>query len=274
MTAVVSDEPAPFVLKPGRTPLLISFPHIGTWLPPALEDRLVPRAADREDTDWHLDRLYAFAADQGAGLLMPAANRWLVDLNRPADDTPMYTAANTTGLCPVRFFTGDALYRPGEEPGAAEQAERVQRWWRPYHEALHGELQRLRAAHGHAVLFDAHSIRSELPWLFEGTLPHLNLGTADGLSCAPGLQAALADVLATPADGEPRFSHVVNGRFKGGHITRHYGQPHADIHAVQLEMSWRTYMDESPPAWNDERAAQATPVLRRLVQALIDWRPQ
>ena len=267
------SEPAPFKLQPGTSPLLISFPHIGTWLPAEVEARLVPRAAAREDTDWFLDRLYAFAGPLGAGLLMPSASRWLVDLNRPADDAPMYTASNTTGLCPTRFFSGEALYRAGQEPDAAERAARLERWWRPYHDTLDAELKRLRAAHGHAVLFDAHSICSELPWLFEGTLPHLNLGTVEGRSCAPSLQAALADVLSTPAAGEPQFSHVVNGRFKGGHITRHYGRPVDGVHAVQLEMSWRTYMDETPPAWNDQRAAGVTPLLHRLVRALIDWRP-
>jgi N-formylglutamate deformylase len=147
---------------------------------------------------------------------------------------------------------------------------RVDLYWQPYHDALASEIERLKAAHGHAVLFDAHSIKSELPWLFEGTLPHLNLGTVEGRSCAATLRQALMGVLAR----EERFSHVVDGRFKGGHITRAYGQPEDGVHAVQLEMCWRAYMSEGPPpAWSDAQAREIRPVLAKLVRAMIDWRP-
>jgi len=259
-----------FVLLRGRSPLLVSVPHCGVALPEALRERLVPRAAGVEDTDWHLARLYAFAHDLGASLIVPAYSRYVVDLNRPPEDTPMYPGVNNTGLVPTRFFSGEALYRAGQEPGADETAQRVERYWRPYHDALATELRRMQAAHGHAVLFDAHSIKSELPWLFEGPLPALNLGTVGGSSCAPSLGAALSAVLAA----QPRFGHVVDGRFKGGYITRHYGQPEQRIHAVQLEMCWRCYLDESrPEAWHAARAAEASPLLQALVQALIDWRP-
>jgi N-formylglutamate deformylase len=259
-----------FALRPGSTPLLLSMPHTGTELPEGLLERLVPRAAGLEDTDWHIERLYAFARELGAGTIVPRYSRYAIDLNRPREDSPMYPGVNNTGLVPLRFFSGDALYRHGQEPAADEIAARVERYWLPYHGALAGELERLRDEHGYALLFDAHSIKSELPWLFEGTLPGLNLGTAGGASCAPSLGAALAAVLA----GQRTFSHAVNGRFKGGHITRRHGQPAERVHAVQLEMSWRCYLDEARPSeWNAERAAQVEPLLRKLLQCMIDWKP-
>ncbi len=261
---------ATYSLHQGTAPLLVSVPHAGTDLPSALRERLQPRAAGLEDTDWHLDRLYAFVRARGASLIVPHFSRHVIDLNRPRDATPMYPGVNNTGLVPLRFFSGDALYRDGREPDAAEIAQRVTLYWQPYHDALADELARLRALHGHAVLFDAHSIKSELPWLFEGTLPHLNLGTAGGSSCASTLTAALAAVLGA----QSRFGHVIDGRFKGGTITRRYGRPQEQVHAVQLEMCWRCYLDEANPAeWLAERAETVTPLLRGLVRAMIDWRP-
>ena len=261
---------ATYQLFAGSAPLLVSVPHSGTDLPAPLRERLVPRAAAVEDTDWHLDRLYAFARELGASLIVPTYSRYLIDLNRPPEDTPMYPGVNNTGLVPLHFFSGDALYRDGQTPDAAETAERVATYWQPYHHAVAAELARLRALHGHAVLFDAHSIKSELPWLFEGRLPHLNLGTASGSSCAASLAEALGRVL----DQQTRYTHVVDGRFKGGHITRRYGQPAEQVHAVQLEMCWRCYLDEaSPSTWNAARAAEVTPLLRELVETMVAWRP-
>ena len=257
-------------LHRGSTALLVSVPHCGTALPADLLARLAPRAARVEDTDWHLERLYAFARDLGASLIVPKFSRYAIDLNRPRDDAPMYPGVNNTGLVPTRFFSGDPLYLEGQEPDAAEIAARAAIYWQPYHDALAAELARLRDVHGHAVLFDAHSIQSQLPWLFEGTLPALNLGTAGGSSCAPSLATALAGVFAA----QERFEHVIDGRFKGGYITRRYGQPTERVHAVQLEMCWRCYLDETRPhEWHAERAAEVTPLLRALVQAMIDWRP-
>ena len=260
-----------YTLHRGTTPLLISMPHVGTLIPADLAPRYWPRALEVEDTDWFLDRLYAFAADLGAGLLVPRYSRYVVDLNRPSDNQPMYAGRNNTELCPTRHFTGEPIYREGEEPGAAEVQERVARYWQPYHRALHDEVQRLRSVHGHAVLFDAHSIKSELPWLFEGTLPHMNLGTAEGTSCAPDLRDALASVFASQRD----YDHVIDGRFKGGHITRHYGRPHEGVHAVQLEMTWRAYMAETAPfRWHEDRATAVTPLLDQLVREMVAWRPR
>ena len=256
-----------YTLHQGTRPLLVSLPHVGTFIPDDLKSRLVERAQATEDTDWFLDRLYAFVKGLGASLIVPQASRYVIDLNRPSENTPMYAGTNNTELCPTRFFTGDTLYRNGQAPDTAEISQRVATWWRPYHDALGQELARIKAAHGHAVLFDGHSIKSELPWLFEGTLPHMNLGTADGAACAPALTARLAGVFEAQAD----YTHVINGRFKGGHITRHYGQPQQGIHAVQLEMCWRAYMDEAPPyRWHEERAAAVTPLLRRLVLAMLE----
>ncbi|WP_029002084.1 N-formylglutamate deformylase [Azohydromonas australica] len=261
---------AVFSLQRGTTPLLLSLPHVGTEIPPELRRRLVPRALEVEDTDWHLEPLYAFARELGATVLAPRYSRYVIDLNRPREDTPMYSGVNTTGLCPVSFFTGEPLYHPGQAPDAAEVQQRCERYWRPYHETLRQELQRLREQHGHAVLFDGHSIKSELPWLFEGELPALNLGTADGASCAPSMRLALAELL----DGQSAYSHVIDGRFKGGYITRHYGRPVEGVHAVQLEMCWRCYMAEDAPYRLDAaRVAGIEPLLRRMLQLLTEWRP-
>ena len=259
-----------FTLHRGHTPLLISMPHVGTHLPEGLKPRLVERALQVEDTDWHLERLYAFATDLGASLIVPVESRIVIDLNRGSDNQPMYPGRNNTELCPTRFFTGDPIYRAGCAPDEAEIHERVAAHWRPYHDTLAAELRRLKAQHGHAVLFDAHSIKGELPWLFEGVLPDLNLGTVEGRSCAPSLRAAVYAV----CQRQSGYTHVLDGRFKGGHITRHFGQPLTGIHAVQLEMAWRAYMDEQPPyAWHAAKAAAITPLLRELVQVMIDWRP-
>ena len=257
---------AVFTLHRGTAPLLLSLPHVGTELPEALRARLVDRALAVEDTDWHLDRLYAFARSLGASVLVPRHSRFLVDLNRPPENVPMYPGANNTGLCPITFFTGEPIYRDGQAPDATEMADRVARYWQPYHDALAGELARLRSAHANVVLFDGHSIKSVLPWLFDGQLPDLNLGTASGQSCAPALRDALGQVLSS----QSAYTQVVDGRFKGGYITRHYGQPEVGIHAVQLEMCWRCYMDEAPPyAWSETRAAQVQPLLLQLVQAML-----
>jgi N-formylglutamate deformylase len=266
----MTADPLAFQLAPGTTPLVVSLPHCGEHIPAACRDAFVPRALAVEDTDWHLQRLYGFARGLGASMLVPAVSRYVIDLNRPPDDAPMYPGANNTELCPTRFFTGDPLYREGRAPTKEEVAARREAWWRPYHDALRGELDRVKARHGHAVLFDGHSIKARLPWLFEGELPALNLGTADGASCDPALRDALAGVLA----GQQRYSHVVDGRFKGGYITRHYGRPAENVHAVQLEMVWDCYMDEDTPwGWREERAAAITPLLEALLRTLRDWRP-
>lgn len=241
-----------FTLHKGSLPLLISMPHIGTEIPTRMQADYVPRALDTEDTDWHLARLYDFAAAMGASLLQPQYSRYVIDLNRPPDDAPMYPGASNTELCPTRFFNGDALYRPDRAPDAQERTRRRSLYWEPYHHALQGELQRLQAIHGYALLWDAHSIRSEIPWLFEGVLPALNIGTASGASADRSITTALAAV----CSDYPQTRYVVNGRFKGGYITRHYGAPSTRVHAVQLEMCQNLYMQETPPFAYDPALAQ------------------
>jgi N-formylglutamate deformylase len=266
------SETATYTLTPGTTPLLVSGPHVGTAIPEDIGAALVPRALAREDTDWHLDEVYAFARELGAGLLVPRYSRYVIDLNRPPENAPMYPGANNTELVPTRFFSGDPLYREGRVPDEAEVARRRDAYWRPYHEALAGELVRLRAAHGVAVVWDGHSIQAELPWLFPGRLPDLNLGTAAGASCAQALRATLMDVLAA----QSRFSHITDGRFQGGYITRRYGRPAERIHAVQLEMALATYMDETHAAYpvapaDPLRLSHLRPVLRALLRTTLDW---
>ena len=250
-------------LHPGTVPLLVSLPHDGSEIPDALAARMTPEARRAPDTDWHVARLYAFAREMGASVLVPRFSRYVVDLNRPPDDVSLYPGQNTTGLCPAARFDGEPVYRPGQAPSADEVAERVETYWRPYHDTLRGELDRLRAAHGRALLWEGHSIRGECPFLFEGRLPDLNLGTAAGASCAPALQARLEAVLGAQAE----YDWVANGRFKGGYITRHYGDPAGGVDAVQLEIGQRTYMDEASFAWDAARAGRLQPLLQRLLAA-------
>lgn len=254
-----------FTLHRGTAPLLVSLPHDGSLIPDAIAARMRPEARRAPDTDWHVARLYAFARELGASILVPRHSRYVVDLNRPPDDVSLYPGQNTTGLCPALRFDGGPVYLDGQAPDEAEVAARVETYWRPYHDALRGELDRLRAGHGRAVLWEGHSIRSVVPFLFEGRLPDLNLGTAAGTSCSPALQAKLETVMAAQDD----YSFVVNGRFKGGHITRHYGDPANGIDAVQLELAQLNYMDEDSFEYLPGRAGRLQPLLRQLLESLL-----
>jgi N-formylglutamate deformylase len=255
-----------FRLLRGSVPLLVSIPHMGTEIPKALRSAYVPRALGAEDTDWHLDRLYSFARDLGASVLQPSVSRYVIDLNRPPHDQPMYPGASNTELCPTRFFTGDALYAHNAAVSAEERTLRRETYWMPYHQALRAELDRIRSEHGFVLLWDAHSIRSQIPWLFEGRLPDLNIGTAGGTSA----DVSVAQAVLQAAARHPRYTHVLNGRFKGGYITRHYGRPGDNVHAVQLEMCQCTYMsEESPYEYDEARAAQVEPVVREMVGAAL-----
>jgi N-formylglutamate deformylase len=260
-----------YALTQGDAPLLVSFPHAGTVIPPELEARMTPAALQRADVDWHLPQLYEFARAMGASLLVARHARHVIDLNRPPEDESLYPGQDVTGLVPLDTFRKEPLYRAGQEPDAAEKRARVARYWQPYHDALRAELDRLRARHGQVVLWEAHSICSVLPRFFDGRLPDLNLGSAEGRACAPAMQAAVEAQMAA----QNVFSHVSNGRFKGGHITRHYGAPASGIHALQLEMCQCTYMDETAPfAYRPDRAARVLPLLQRMVQAAVQTRPQ
>lgn len=258
----------PFEFTPGSVPLLLSIPHCATQLPPEIAATMTPAALELTDTDWHVDTLYDFAGDMGIGVIRPRYSRYVIDLNRPPDDSELYPGANGTGLCPTTTFANEALYRQGHEPDDAEIARRLDSWWRPYHSKLQSELQRLRERHGVALLFEAHSIASVVPRLFEGQLPDLNVGTADGASCAPALMQQVQTVL----DGQSKYSHVTNGRFKGGYITRAYGQPEKGVHALQLELAQCNYMDEKPPfTYLPEEAEHLRHLLRQLLRRILDW---
>lgn len=255
-----------FSLDRGSVPLLISLPHNGEVLPEQLAERMLPSARRVPDTDWHVAHLYDFAREMGASVLIPVHSRYVVDLNRPPDDTSLYPGQNTTGLCPNRQFSGEPVYREGQEPDPDEIAERVATYWRPYHEALTDEIERIRALHGRCVLWDGHSIRSVVPFLFDGRLPDFNLGTSGGQSCSAELRAKLVGVLESQAD----YSFVVDGRFKGGYITRHYGNPQKEIDAVQLELAQCNYMDESSFEYAADLAAPTRHLIQRLLQESLN----
>lgn len=256
----------PYVFEAGESPLLVSIPHAGTALTPEVEAGLSPAGATLGDTDWHVPSLYAFLREHAVSVIQGRYSRYVVDLNRPPDDTPLYSGA-TTGLFPTIDFDGEPLFVAGAEPSAADRERYLEEIWQPYHDCIAATLRALKEVHGHALLLDAHSIRSRVPRLFDGTLPDLNLGTADGHSCAPDLAERLA-ALCNASD----YSAVVNGRFKGGYITRHYGDPAAGIHAVQLELAQHNYMDETPPfPYREARAQPLQAFLRRFVGALLDW---
>ena len=255
-----------FTLERGTAPLLVSLPHDGSHIPEPLRARMQPSAQVAPDTDWHVSRLYAFARALGASILRPHHSRYVVDLNRPPDDVSLYPGQNTTGLCPQVQFSGEPVYLPGQAPSPEDIAARVATYWQPYHDALREELARLRALHARVLLWEGHSIRGELPFLFEGQLPDLNLGTVGGVSCSPDVQSRLEAVFAAQGN----YSHVVNGRFKGGYITRNYGQPAEGIDAVQLELSQRTYMDEGSFNYLPERAERLQQqILRPLLEAAL-----
>jgi N-formylglutamate deformylase len=254
----------PFRLAPGTAPLLVSFPHVGTHVPPHIAQRLTPEARAVPDTDWCVDRLYDFVHDLGASTIVATHSRYVVDVNRPPDDASLYPGQATTGILPRTRFDGAPLYLPGHEPCAAEVAQRIESVWRPYHLALDSELARLKSLHGRVLLWEAHSIRQCVPMLFEGVLPDLNLGTNDGASVRPGLGERLIGIAARSS-----YSAVLNGRFKGGYITRHYGRPAEGVDAVQLELVQRSYMDDDELRFDEERAERLRPLLRELIGSAL-----
>jgi N-formylglutamate deformylase len=257
-----------FRFKAGTLPLLVSMPHVGTDIPDDVAARLMPCAAARADTDWHLAQLYGFVEEMGASVLSARWSRYLIDLNRPPENTNLYPGQDTTGLCPVDTFGRERLYREGMEPGEAEVSRRLERYWRPYHDQLRAELDRLLALHGRVVLWDAHSIASQVPRFFEGRLPDLNFGTADGKSCSLQLEGAMIKL----AQAQDHYSFIFNGRFKGGHITRFYGNPAGGVHAIQLEMCQCLYMNEAAPfEYRPDLSGEVQPLLRKLLGAAVEW---
>ena len=260
-------ETEPYLFTPGATPLLVSLPHASSFIPGALGRRMTGAALPAPDTDWHVARLYDFAAGLGAGVLTATHSRYVVDLNRDPAGCALYAGRDNTELCPLATFDNAPIYRPGEAPDEAEIGDRIRLHWRPYHDRLRRELDRLLAAHGVAILFEGHTIRSKVPRFFDGTLADLNFGTDNGRSAAAGLRTRAYSVL----ERSP-FEAVLDGRFTGGFITRTYGNPAGRVHALQLELTWQNYMDETPPfAWRPDRADALRPVLRALLQDLLRW---
>jgi N-formylglutamate deformylase len=256
-----------FDFMPGTGPVLVSVPHAGMAIPDPLAKRMTDHALTLPDTDFYVDKLYAAAPVLGCGLIVAEKSRYVIDLNRDPSGTPLYPGADNTELCPLTTFGKAPIYRPGQEPDAAEIAERVARDWKPYHDAVEAELARLKAKFGIAVLWDGHSIPSQVPRFFEGRLPDLNLGSASGASADP----SLTEVARTALDG-PGMTLVVNGRFKGGYITRRYGRPAEGFHALQLEKAQIAYMDEAPPyPWSASRAAPMQARVERTMRALVAW---
>lgn len=253
----------------GDAPLIISLPHTGIDLPPDIEAQVVSPWLARKDADWWIEQLYDFAGSLGATVIRTSISRTVIDVNRDPSGISLYPGQATTGLCPDVTFDGEPLYRAGHGPDAAEIDRRRVVYFDPYHQAIASEISRLKAMYGAVALYDCHSIRSLIPRLFDGELPVFNIGTNKGSSCAPPLEAAIRDICAASP-----FSHVMNGRFTGGYITRCYGRPQSGVHAVQMELACRGYMREIPGPVNEQNwpvpydAAYAAPMRAALVNIL------
>ena len=250
-----------FNFHEGTSPLLISVPHDGIHLPTDIRARMTAAGAAVPDTDWHVAELYSFARELGASMLVANYSRYVVDLNRAATDDTLYPGQVATGLCPLQTFAGEDIYS-GSGVDDEEMRQRVATYWQPYHERLERALRSLRQQHGCALLWDAHSIASVVPRLFDGELPELNIGTNGGLSCA----AAAAERVAAVADASP-YSYVVDGRFKGGYITRHYGNPESGVHAMQLEIAQRVYLNEASTSFDARKGSRLRDTLRPMLEA-------
>jgi N-formylglutamate amidohydrolase len=253
-----------FSAHEGSSPLLISVPHDGCHIPPDLMHRMTPAGAAVPDTDWHVAELYSFARDLGAHLLVANYSRYVVDLNRSSADGSLYPGQVATGLCPTQTFAGENIYTKGGVSDT-EKAARIEDYWRPYHDQLAAMLTAIRDQFGYALLWDAHSIPSRVPRLFAGALPELNIGTNAGDSCAAGIETAVVAVAEAS-----EFSSVLNERFKGGYITRHYGRPADGVQALQLEIAQRAYMDENSGVYDAAKASDLRATLDRMLRAFIN----
>lgn len=262
--AWMAEHPAVFECEPGHSPLIISMPHVGTELPEALLPLLSDAGRSVVDTDWYVDRLWAFALHSGAGWVRARYSRYLIDLNRPPDDHSLYPGQTTTPLCPTETFAGESIY-VGAGPDAAEISRRRELYWRPYHEALQALIKQRIQQHGFAVLVDAHSILSSVPRLFPGRLPDINVGTYGGRSLGRTAERKVIAVL----EAQSRFAHVLNGRFQGGYITRAYGQPAQRVHAIQFEIAQCAYMDERTGVCSAASMAPLQALLEQVPEALM-----
>ena len=255
-------------LTRGSAPLILSIPHAGTEIPEPFQPALTSLWLARKDADWHLPALYDFAKTMGATIIQTNISRSVIDMNRDPSGASLYPGQVTTGLCPTESFDGEPLYHPGHEPDARDIEHRRAAFFEPYHEAIRAEILRLRALHPRVVLYDCHSIRSEIPRLFPGVLPNFNIGTNDGKACGSDITQQVAAICATT----PWLSHVVNGRFKGGYITRHYGNPEDGIHAIQMELACRGYMDEpaTPDIENWPSPIHPQPVILPILKTILE----
>lgn len=244
----------------GNAPLLVSIPHDGREIPQEIAARMTDAGRAIPDTDWHVRRLYEFAAETGCSVIAANYSRYVVDLNRSPENAALYPGQVSTGLCPRQTFAGEPIYRDGGGVERAEVEGRVATYWRPYHAGIESALAHLKEAHGFALLWDAHSIRSEVPRLFAGTLPGLNFGTNDGESCPDEVLRSVMDAAA-----KLPCAAVANQRFKGGYITRHYGRPGESVYALQLEIAQRCYMDESTLGYDETRAGELAQGIKGLV---------
>ena len=255
-----------FRFRSGSSPLLVSMPHVGTHIPPSLAAEMTPAALEVPDTDWHVDLLYDFLDELGASVLQATHSRYVIDLNRTPAGEALYAGARNTELCPTSRFDDQPIYLPGRAPDHIQIAERRSLYWQPYHDKLALELAALKARHGYVLLFDAHSIRSRVPRFFEGRLWDINVGSGEGVAASPAVSDAVMEV-AAKATG---YTSILNGRFKGGYITRRYGRPIDCIEAIQVELSQITYMNEDPPfRLREDLAAGIRPVLRQILEALL-----
>jgi N-formylglutamate deformylase len=253
-------------VRRGKAPLIVSMPHTGTEIPPDIEAGLASPWLARKDADWHIEKLYAFAAEMGATLVRTRLSRTVIDVNRDPSGASLYPGQTTTGLCPTETFDGEPLYASGGEPAPAEIKRRCDLYFTPYHDALAAEIERLRRLHPGIVLYEAHSIPSRVPRLFEGELPQFNIGTNGGATCAPELAEAVAE-----ACGPDR---VTDGRFKGGWTTRHYGRPDQGVHAIQMELAMRGYLDEpervTPETWPPVYDSALAEPIRAVLERVLD----
>lgn len=259
-----------FTFHQGQQPLLISMPHVGEHIPASIAATMTDEAKQIADTDWHLKMLYEMAHQLGASVIAAKHSRYVIDLNRPVDNTNLYPGHNTTGLCPIDTFRHEPIYKNNQLPSDEEIEMRIDQYWKPYHMQLNQELQRIKDHHGIAILFDAHSIASEVPRFFSGKLQDFNLGTVDQTSCHHLFEKHLDDSMQSLIGND--FSYILNGRFKGGYITRHYGNPSQHIHAVQLEICQSLYMEEYAPfKYALDKAAEIQPILQTILNACIEW---
>ena len=261
-----TDEVPLFEYRAGRSPLVIAAPHVGTFVPPDIAARMNPTGLEVGETDYHVHRLFDFAQDLGATTLWATHSRYVADLNRDPENRALYPGKFETALCPLSDFDRNGLYRDGYVPDEAEITRRRDTYWKPYHAQLRAALDAARVAHGHALLIDAHSIRPAIPSLFDGRLPDLNFGSNDGLTLA----TALREVVRHWGESQADYSFVVDGRFKGGYTTRHYGRPQSGIHALQIEIVQDRYLNMAAPHLYDEAiAAPLSRTLRPLVERLL-----